>query len=45
MSNNEQPFDFSLIAHDCESSDGQSRYIYGADNEVKKTESVESENK
>lgn len=34
-------FDFSLIAEDCESSDGQSRYVVG---EVKTQKETEKEN-
>ncbi len=29
MANTQHDFDFSLIAEDCESSDGQKRHVYG----------------
>jgi len=41
MENTAEGFDFSAIAQDCESSDGQTRHIYGEVNEPV-TETVES---
>lgn len=40
MNKNSEPFDFSLIAQDVESSDGQTRYIFGQAKSVKKNEPV-----
>jgi hypothetical protein len=41
MDNNNSDFDFSLIAQDVDSSDGQTRYIYGQAKPVEKEETVE----
>jgi len=41
MKNNDSGFDFSLIAQDVDSSDGQTRHIYGQAKPVKKEETVE----
>jgi len=40
MDKNSKPFDFSLIAQDVESSDGQTRHIFGQAKSAKKNEPV-----
>ncbi len=41
MTDNNQEFDFSVIADDCESSDGQTRHIKGNVRLTPKTETAE----